>query len=382
MTKQTRKPRSGKRGPTVADVARSAGVSPMTVSRVINGEPSVLPATCEKVAAAIQALGYVPNPAARSLAGGHQCRIALLHANPSAAYLSEFLMGSLAQASLTDVQLIVEHCDLDASPTELVSKLAAHRVDAVLLPPPLCDDTALLLALHKVGLPMAQIATGQPADFTHALTIDDEAAAYAMTQHLIALGHRRIGFVQGACNQTASALRRAGYTRALAEAGVAFADEVVMQGDFTYRSGLICAETLLALPDRPTAIFASNDDMAAAAVAVAHRHGLDVPHDLSVAGFDNSAMSSTIWPEITTIDQPVAEMARQATAILAETVRSRTSLPTKPVQHVRLQFQLLCRPSAGPPAQPKPAKRVVVAEPETSAQCEKADPYGDNCVVQ
>jgi LacI family transcriptional regulator len=111
MTRKPRKPRSGTSGPTVADVSRHAGVSPMTVSRVINCEPNVLPATRDKVAAAIAALGYVPNAAARSLAGGQQCRIALLHANPSAAYLSEFLMGSLAQASQIDLQLIVEHCD-------------------------------------------------------------------------------------------------------------------------------------------------------------------------------------------------------------------------------------------------------------------------------
>jgi LacI family transcriptional regulator len=349
MTRKTRKPRSGTRGPTVADVARHAGVSPMTVSRVINCEPNVLPATREKVDAAIALLGYMPNPAARSLAGGQQCRIALLHANPSAAYLSEFLMGSLAQASLIDAQLIVEHCDLAEAPAELVRRLAGHRVDAVLLPPPLCDSDALLAALRAADLPMAQIATGCPAPFAHALTIDDEAAAYAMTIHLIGQGHRRIGFIAGAANQTASALRRAGHARALGERGLAIAPELVVQGDFTYRSGLAATEALLALADRPTAIFASNDDMAAAAVAVAHRHRLDVPDDLSVCGFDNSAMSTTIWPEITTIHQPVAEMARQATALLAETVRSRAASRVSAIQHIRLEFQLLPRASDGGP---------------------------------
>ena len=147
MIKKLRKPRPGTRGPTVADVARHAGVSPMTVSRVINREPNVLPATRAKVDEAIAALGYVPNAAARSLAAGQQCRIALLHANPSAAYLSEVLMGSLAQASQIDAQLIVEHCELDEDPQALVRRLAGHRVDAVLLPPPLCDDAALVAAL-------------------------------------------------------------------------------------------------------------------------------------------------------------------------------------------------------------------------------------------
>ena len=349
MTTKTRKPRSGSRGPTVADVARHAGVSPMTVSRVINCEPNVVPATREKVDAAIVALGYVPNPAARNLAGGQQCRIALLHANPSAAYLSEFLMGSLAQASLIDAQLIVEHCDMAESPAELVRRLAVHRVDAVLLPPPLCDDQALLVALREADLPMAQIATGRPVDFAHALTIDDEAAGYAMTRHLLALGHRRIGFIAGAANQTVSSLRQAGYARALSEAGLEQAAELLVSGDFTYRSGLTATEILLALPERPTAIFASNDDMAAAAVAVAHRHRLDVPKDLSVCGFDNSAMSTTIWPEITTIEQPVADMARQATTLLAATVRSQAAAKASEFQHVRLDFRLLQRASdAGP----------------------------------
>ena len=337
------------RGPTVADVAKQAGVSPMTVSRVINSEPSVLAATREKVEKAIALLDYVPNPAARSLAGGQQCRIALLYANPSAAYLSAFLMGSLAQASAMDAQLIVEQCDPSEAPEALVRKLAGHRVDAVLLPPPLCDDRALLEALQAAGLPMAQIATGQPLPFAHALTIDDDAAAFAITSHLIALGHRRIGFITGAANQTASRARRAGFERALADAGIASEDDLIVSGDFSYRSGLAAAEKLLALSPRPSALFASNDDMAAAAIAVAHRHRLTVPDDLSIVGFDDSAMSTTIWPEITTIHQPVAEMARQATALLTETVRTQTSSRASVRQHICLDYQLIHRTSDGPP---------------------------------
>ncbi len=346
---RSRRMRTGHSGPTVADVARAAGVSTMTVSRVINSEPNVQAATCKKVQAAVAALGYVPNAAARSLAGGGQCRIALLHSNPSAAYLSEFLMGSLAQAAQIDVQLLVEYCDSAETPKTLASRLLAHRVDAVLLPPPLCDDQALRAALAREGLPMAQIATGCAASNAHAVTIDDEAAAHAMAAHLIAQGHRRIGFVTGNPNQTASALRRAGYERAMAEAGNAVAPELIALGDFTYRSGLDAAEVLLALSPRPTAIFASNDDMAAAAVAVAHRHHLDVPGDLSVCGFDDSAMSTTIWPELTTIRQPIAQMARQATALLAEVLRSKAASRTAPARHERLNFELILRASDGPP---------------------------------
>lgn len=345
-TAKPRRQRRGRSGPTVADVAQAAGVSTMTVSRVVNGDANVLDETRSRVQAVIADIGYVPNQAARSLAGGQQCRIALLHSNPSAAYLSEFLMGTLAEASARDAQLIVEHCRDGTTPDALVARLAAHRVDAVLLPPPLCDDAALLACLHRAGLPMAQIATGRPAEFAHAVSIDDEAAAHALTARLIAQGHRHIGFIGGDPNQTASALRLAGHERALREAGIAPDPAAFAQGDFTYRSGLAGAAHLLQLTPRPTAIFASNDDMAAAAVSAAHRLGLDVPRDLSVCGFDDTALATTIWPELTTVHQPIADMARLATAMLVDAVRG----DAVPLRHRQLAFTLIARNSDAAPA--------------------------------
>jgi LacI family transcriptional regulator len=346
----TRKRRARqKTAPTVADVARAAGVSAMTVSRVVNGESNVLPKTREAVQKAIRALRYAPNAAARSLAGGKQCRIALIHSNPSAAYVSEILVGSLAQAVASDAQLAVEQRDEREYAEALVRRIVQHRIDAVLLPPPHCDDANLLAALERSGLPVAQIATGRPAPFAHALMIGDEAAAHAMTAQLIGLGHQRIGFVSGNRNQTASELRRAGYERALRAAGLTVNTDLVAPGDFTYRSGLDAAETLLACIPRPTAIFASNDDMAAAVVAVAHRREITVPGELSVCGFDDSAMATTIWPELTTIRQPVAEMARQAIVLLAASVRSRAATSDTRPRHVRLDFDLVYRNSVGPP---------------------------------
>jgi LacI family transcriptional regulator len=322
----------------------------MTVSRVVNGEPNVRPTTRDAVQKAIGALGYAPNAAARNLAGGKQCRIALIHSNPSAAYLSELLVGSLAQAVAIDVQLAIEPRDEREYAEALVRRFAQHRIDAALLPPPHCDDAKLLAAFERSGLPVAQIATGRPAGFAHAVMIGDEAAAHAMTSHLIGLGHRRIGFIAGNPNQSASALRRAGHERALREAGLVVTAELLAQGDFTYRSGLDAAEILLACIPRPTALFASNDDMAAAVVAVAHRHRINVPNELSVCGFDDSAMATTIWPELTTIRQPVAEMARLAIELLAGSVRSRTASAVSSPQHVFLDFQLVHRNSAGPPS--------------------------------
>ncbi len=331
--------------PTVADVAREAGVSPMTVSRVINGMTNVVPETRDRVREAIAKLGYVPNNAARNLAGGKQCRIALLHSNPSSAYLSEFLMGALEEASASNAQLIVEYCEESDTAQALAKKLQAHRADGVLLPPPLCDDSALIDQLHGNGLALAQIATGAPSPLANAVMIDDRSAAHAIACVLTGLGHRRIGFIAGNPNQTASALRRAGYEAALADAGLALDDALVRQGDFSYRSGLVAADALLRLPDPPTAILACNDDMAAAAVATCHRRGLDVPQDVSICGFDDTAMATTIWPELTTVRQPIAEMARSATSLLVAAVRREPG--NAAIEHRQIDFEVVRRDSEG-----------------------------------
>lgn len=335
----------GESSTTLADVARYAGVSAMTVSRVVNDDPRVIDVTRQKVAAAVAALGYVPNRAARSLAGRRQVRIALLHANPSAAYLSELLIGSLAQASISDAMLVVEQFNPQETAKDLAARLCKSRIDGVLLPPPLCDDVTVIAALGDAGVAFARIATGSLALGGSVITIDDQAAAYAMTTHLIAQGHCRIGLIAGNPNQTTSALRFRGYESALVKAGIALDPALIVAGDFTYRSGLEAAGQLLALAQRPTAIFACNDDMAAAAVAVAHRCGLNVPRDVSVTGFDDTAMALTIWPELTTIRQPVGAMSQAAVRCLTEAIRhGEGSSP----QHQRLEFTLIRRGSDGP----------------------------------
>lgn len=317
----------------------------MTVSRVINGDARVLQATRDKVRAAIDRLGYVPNPAARTLAGGRQCRLVLLHSNPSAAYLSEFLLGSLAAARSCDAELIIEQHDSGERAEALAARLAAHRVDGVLLPPPLCDDEALLASLAAHRLEVAQVASGKPASSAHAVFIDDEAAAFAMTAHLLDQGHRLIGYISGSPDQSASHLRRSGYERALASYGVAIDEALIVPGDYTYRSGMEAAERLLNRPIRPTAIFAANDDMAAAVVGAAHRMGLDVPGAMSVCGFDDTAIAQTIWPELTTIRQPVAAMAHRAITILADAVRGKDGARSMQIERIELPFELVRRGS-------------------------------------
>lgn len=342
--------RSPRNAPTIADVARHAGVSPMTVSRVINGEAAVRATTREKVAASIAALDYAPSAAARQLAGGEDTRIALVYSNPSSAYLSEFLMGSLDRASSLNVQLMVEKFDDKASVAEMVAHIRRGRISGIILPPPLCESEAMLAALEAESIPVVAVAPGVPREDIASVCIDDFAAARVMTQHLIAQGHRRIGFIKGHPDQSASEQRYLGYLSALRDAGLADDRSIVAQGYFTYRSGLSAAEAILAAPSPPSAIFASNDDMAAAAVAMAHARRLDVPEDLSICGFDDTPLATTIWPELTTIHQPISNMARSAVDMLVRMVRSKVA-----PSHEWLDFTLIRRQSDG--AATKPVER-------------------------
>ncbi|WAC23422.1 LacI family DNA-binding transcriptional regulator [Blastomonas sp. SL216] len=353
----SRGPRRQRNVPTISDVAAHAGVSPMTVSRVINGETNVRAETRRKVEEAIAALNYAPNAAARTLAGGDDIRIGLLHSNPSFAYLSEFLVGSLDQASRSNVHLVVEKCDEDRGGEAAVDHLLRGRIDGVVLPPPLSDSMPILTALEDRGIPVVAVATGRAPDWAMSVRIDDRRAAEDMTRHLVQLGHVRIGFISGNPNQTASAERLEGYRAAMLEAGLAFADELVAEGMFTYRSGLDAAEQLLSLENPPTAIFAANDDMAAATVAIAHRQGLDVPGDLTVCGFDDTALATTIWPELTTIRQPVLEMSRQAIELLVRKIRE-SQASSVDCPNILADYELIRRQSDA-----APRRRPTVRKP-------------------
>jgi LacI family transcriptional regulator len=216
----------------------------MTVSRVINGKKNVKASTRARVEAAIHDLNYSPNPAATSLARDDLIRIGLLYGNPSAAYLSEFLVGGLEECSRWNVQLVVEQCE-PGNENAVAEHLIESGIDGIILPPPLCDASSVIKVLAAARTPAVAVATGSPADSVSAVSIDDYRAAAAMTRHLINLGHQRIGFIIGHPNQTASGRRLGGYRAALADARIPEASELITQGFFTYRSGLDAAETLL-----------------------------------------------------------------------------------------------------------------------------------------
>jgi LacI family transcriptional regulator len=333
---------------TMHEVAKHVGVSPMTVSRVLSGDAKVRAETRARVQTAIEKLGYSPNVAARNLAKASTVHIGLIYNNPSATYMNELLVGVLEQSSQAGCQVVLERCGT-RNERAVIAKLLAEGVGGIILPPPLSDSKTALDALRAAREPFVAVATGRPAAEGLSVRINDFEAAAAMTRYVLSLGHQKIGFILGAANQIASAERYAGFVAALAERGLEPRPDWVKQGAFTYRSGLLATEQLLAAPQRPSAIFASNDDMAAAAIAVAHRLRLDVPRDLTIVGFDDTPMATTIWPALTTIRQPVAAMARKAIEMLLEEIRLRANGSSLgPQQHI-VNFALIKRDSSAPP---------------------------------
>lgn len=344
------------------DVAKFAGVSSMTVSRVMNGKAIVRESTRKKVAQAATALNYTPNQEARILAGGKLIRVGVLYGMPSecsGSYLTEVLLGLLNETTMSNVQLFVEKSEGDDMVVEQAQRLIDNGLDGMILPPPLCDNDAVTDLIVNAGVPVVVIACGEPDARVSAIGIDDRTASYRMTRHLIELGHRRIGFIAGHPDQSASAPRLTGYQDAVRELGADAAPELVVQGMFSYRSGLDAAEILLTLPRRPTAIFASNDDMAAAAVAVAHRMGLDVPGDISVAGFDDTALATTIWPALTTVRQPTMEMAEAAVQCIVRHIHALRAGGSVPAEHSIVDFTLVRRQSDAAPRIRPPARLIA-----------------------
>ncbi|HEX7338306.1 MAG TPA: LacI family DNA-binding transcriptional regulator [Rhodanobacteraceae bacterium] len=334
---------------TIDEVAALAGVSPMTVSRVINGHSNVRDSTRERVMRAVHRLDYTPNLAASSLAAAKAARIAFIYTNPSAAYLSELLVGVLQGTARTTVQLVIDSwADFGVEARRNAARTLAKSVAGVILPPPLCESKAIISELVDADIPVVAIASNRRSDDVSRVRIDDFNASKEITEYLISLGHTRIGHIKGHPGLAASTRRLEGFRAALNEAGIPIDDELVQQGQFTYRSGLKAAQKLMALPNPPSAIFASNDDMAAAAVSVAYRLGLEVPGDLSVVGFDDTSAATMVWPELTTVRQPIAAMANSAVDILLRSIR-RTDGEANAVVDNIVAHTLVKRDSAGKP---------------------------------
>jgi len=300
--------------PTIYDVARRARVSMKTVSRVINQELSVRDETRQRVTEAIAALGWQPNLSARSLAGGRSYLIGLIYDNPSASYISELQRGALQVCSGLGRHLLVYHIDslgTDAA-ARVNEAVRSSRLDGAIISPPVSDQQAVLDALDALNVPYVRITPDVNLERAASVRMNDRAAAMEMTRTLLDAGHRRIGFICVRSDHGAASHRHEGYLEAMAAAGVEVDPGWIVHGDNTVASGMRGAHQLLALDPRPSAIFAGNDDMAVGALMAAYACGIQVPAQLSVAGFDDTPLAQSVHPPLTTVCQPVAQMGMLA----------------------------------------------------------------------
>ena len=299
---------------TINDVASHAGVSKKTVSRVINNELNVRPETRERVQKAMAELNYYPNLSARSLASKRSYLVAMLYFDVGAYYLHQLQGGMLDHFSMRNYSLLMQPCE--GSPEQILA-LVEHKarymnIDGFVLVPPLVCMSPLTSLLKRLGKPYIRITPREEYDGFSEVLCDDEQASYELTTHLIQQGHKTIAFVRGNPECLSTITRYEGYKRALLSHGLPVDEQYVVAGTSECRSGVVAAKTLLQRPVRPTAIFGSNDDMAAGVLSVAHELNIAVPQALAVAGYDDSPLAKQSWPGLTSVKQPNRRMAEIA----------------------------------------------------------------------
>ncbi len=335
---------------TIRDVAKRAGVSLQTVSRVVNKESSVRPSTRVRVQKAIEELHYTPDLSARSLRSAKAYAIGLVYDNPNSHYVISAQNGALAVCRETGFGLQIHPCDstLPHLAEQLLDLVRRSRLAGLVLAQPLSDRTELIRHLTENEVHLVRIisATTDPEDGCPCVYVDDRGATYEIIEHLIRLGHHRIGFLRGGRQHQSSSERFKGYADALHDYGMQFDEALVVEGDFSFDDGFRGARKLLALPDRPTAIFGSNDEIAAGALNAARSLRMEVPHDLSIAGFEDSPFSQQSWPSLTTARQATQDIVAHATRLLIAQLEDGRH---EPVGNRGFRPELVVRSSTAPP---------------------------------
>jgi LacI family transcriptional regulator len=337
---------------TIDDVAAMAGVSPKTVSRVVNREPNVRESTRARVEQAIAALAYRPNQFARNLASQRSNLIGLIYDDPSAyeipssGYVMRLQTGSLRACRAANYELLIHPCRyVDKNVVaELQALLRQIQPAGIIVAAPLSNMPRIVNAIEACGTPLVRLSPGRQDHPQFTVVTNDRETSAEMTRHLASLGHRRIAFIKGDARHKAVGNRYLGYLDGLKECGLEYSPQLVAQGDNSVASGESCALKLLGATNPPTAIFAANDDMAAGVMRVAAKRGIPVPGRLSVAGCDDIALARQIYPTLTTIRQPLAAMAEVAARALIENARRDSPLRGTETVPGTIQF----RESTGP----------------------------------
>jgi LacI family transcriptional regulator len=310
---------------TISEVAKQSGVSIKTVSRVINNEAGVRSATKEKVQAAMAELNYRPSQAARSLASTQSFEIGFIYDNPNAYYVIDMQNGILDVCRKQNYELLIHPCDADAPNIieDVLSLIKRSNLDGLVLTPPLSENQKLIFELQKKDVKFVRVISGKgvESEANNCVFLNDRAASESITDYLIELGHKNIAFICGDAVHKSSLERFEGYQQALKNNKVPFNPEFLIDGEYSFESGVKGANQLLSLDKRPTAIFASNDEIAAGALFACRLAGVDIPKEMSIVGFENSPFSRQTWPKLTTAEVPTVKIAQSATDLLLKQLR-------------------------------------------------------------
>ncbi len=332
---------------TINDVAKQAGVSIKTVSRVINNEPSVRQPTREKVMEAVNSLNYQPNLAARNLAGTKSYSIAFIYDNPNAYYVIDMQNGILSACKKQGFELLIHPCSAKSETLfdEITSMIKHSRIAGVVLTPPFSEMPEFVKHILTLDVDIVRIMSGdiEPDDLAPCIMVNDHEAAKNITQHLIDLGHTNIGFIAGEAEHMSTVERLKGYKDALKENNLPVIEQLIIDGEYSFESGVQGANQLMSEQIKPSAIFSCNDEIAAGALFAARLMGLSIPEQLSITGFENSPFSRQTWPRLTTANQPTPKIAEDATNLLIAKSRKQTA------KNVVTQYtpQLIVRDSTG-----------------------------------
>lgn len=300
--------------PTINDVAALAGVSKKTVSRVINRSTALSDRTRLRVEDAIRRIGFVPNPQARALALRRNFLIVLLHDNPNAQTVLNFQTGVLQTIRDSELALVVRPVDR-SSPTmldDVRSFLEIQRPLGALILPPVSERDDLAALCSHSGVPYVRVGSAELDQPDRAVASNDRAVVAEACRTLINAGHRRIGLVRGPQGFRSAEERERGFRATMEAAGLDLPGELVAEGTYRFSSGIAAGRILLGAQPSPTAIFASNDEMAAGVMHAARELGLSVPQDLSLIGFDDSPTAAHVWPPLSTVRWPIVDMGKIA----------------------------------------------------------------------
>lgn len=337
------------------DVARHAGVSLKTVSRVLNNEPHVQDVLRNKVRQSVRELGYIPSASARSLRSNRTYCMHLFSPSDRNTYVHAIQFGASLACQEHGYRLITSILsdettrDADSMRTWFKNLVESGTPDGVILVAPHSNEPFISEIISEFDIPIVRIGPNDIKDDNFTVTIDDQAAAGEAANYLIGLGHERIGFIRGSEDQGATEERFLGYRRALLDQGLTFNPELIAPGNFLFESGLRAGEHFLEMSEPPTAIFAANDDMAAGVLVAAHSLQISVPEKLSIIGFDDSIFAEKIWPALTTIRQPLQEFGAEAIELLITVARQSPKLRNGKTHF--LPYEFISRQSTAPPGE-------------------------------